>query len=206
MQDFRESLNMGNSCPPSIRHALIPLETESGLRFSNRQIALLKELAREFRTRFMVPRLQNKAMLSHGTLALFSGPRGTGKTIGAEIVARELGLSVYRVNLKQVVSKYIGETEKNLARVFMTAEKKQAVLLFDEADALFKNRSEVKNSRDRNANIERSFVMERLKSYPGLVILVSTQQQAALKPQVQCFLKYHLKFSPPLPAPTLKVR
>lgn len=147
----------------------------------------------------MAPRLRNKSKTAQGTLALFSGPRSTGKTMAVDIVARELGLSVYSVNLNRVMSKFIGETEKNLTRVLKTAETKKAVLLFDEADALFGKRSEVKDSHDRYANIEVSHVMERLKSYPGLVILASNQK-VDLDPQAGCFLTYHLNFSPPLPA------
>jgi len=154
----------------------------------------------------MVPSFQKKPeSSSQGTLALFSGPSGTGKTMAAEIMARELGFSIYRVNLNQVVSKYIGETEKNLARVLMTAEKKKAVLLFDEADALFGKRSEVKDSHDRYANIEVSYLLEKLKSYPGLVILVS-DHKVDLDSQLGCFLKYHLNFSSPPSSPYLKGR
>jgi SpoVK/Ycf46/Vps4 family AAA+-type ATPase len=196
---------MANQCPPSTHRKLVPEGTGSSLGFSSEQIGLLRQMAQESRTRFMVPRLRNKSAASEGNLALFSGPRGTGKTMAAEIVARELGLSMYRVNLNQVVSKYIGETEKNLARVLKTAETKKAVLLFDEADALFGKRSEVKDSHDRYANIEVSYLMEKLKSYPGLVILVSNQK-VDLDPQVGCFLKYHLNFSPPLSSPNLKGR
>jgi SpoVK/Ycf46/Vps4 family AAA+-type ATPase len=163
-------------------------------------------MARESRTGFMAPRFRKQSETSQGTLALFSGPSGTGKTMAAEIMAREFGFSLYRMNLNQVVSKYIGETEKNLARMLKTAEMKKAVLLFDEADALFGKRSEVKDSHDRYANIEVSYLLEKLKSYPGLVILVSNQK-VDLDPQVRCFLKYHLEFSPPLlPSPHLKGR
>jgi SpoVK/Ycf46/Vps4 family AAA+-type ATPase len=153
----------------------------------------------------MVPRLGKKSEVAQGTLALFSGPSSIGKTMAADILAKELGLSLYRVNLNQVVSKYIGETEKNLARVLKTAEMKKSVLLFDEADALFGKRSEVKDSHDRYANIEVNHLMERFQSYPGLVILVPNQQ-VDLPPHVGCILKYHLNFPPPLPAPRSKGR
>lgn len=197
---------MGNPCSPSTRKNLVPAGTGSGLRFSSGQIDLLKQMAKESRSGFMASRLRNKSEAAQGgILALFSGPRGTGKTMAAEIMARELGLSVYRVNLNQVVSRYIGETEKNLALVLKTAEAKKAVLLFDEADALFGKRSEVKDSHDRYANIEVSYILERLNSYPGLVILASNQQ-VDLDPQVGCFLKYHLNFSPPPSSPNLKRR
>lgn len=196
---------MANPCLPSTPHNLVLEGTRSDLKFSSGQIGLLKQMARESRPGFSVPRLRNKSAADQGTLALFSGPRGTGKMMAANIVARELGVSVYRVNLNQVVSRYIGETEKNLALVLKTAERKRAVLLFDEADALLGKRSEVKDSHDRYANIEVSYVLERLNSYPGLVIL-AFHQQVDLDPQVGCFLKYHLKFSSPLSSPNLKRR
>lgn len=167
---------MAKHCPPSTHRKLVPEGTGSSLRFSNEQIGLLKQMTQESRTRFMMPHLRNKSAASEGNLALLSGPHGIGKTMAADMSARELGVSMYRVNLNQVVSKYIGETEKNLARVLITAETKKAVLLFDEADALFGKRGEVKNSHDPYANIEVSYLMEKLKSYPGLVILVSNQQ------------------------------
>jgi len=195
---------MANPCSPFTSKNLVPAGTGSGLRFSSGQIGLLRQMARESRTGFMVPSFRKRPESSQGTLALFSGPNGTGKTMAAEIMARELGFSIYRVNLSQVVTKYIGETEKNLARVMKTAEMKKSVLLFDEADALFGKRSEVKDSHDRYANMEISYVLEKLKPYPGLVILVSNQQ-VDLDPQLGCFLKYHLNFSPP-PSSHLKGR
>lgn len=151
----------------------------------------------------MVPRFQKKQASSEGTLALFHGPKGTGKTLAAQTVARELGFSIYRVALSQVAGKYIGETEKNLARLLQKAEMKKAVLLFDEADALFGKRSAVKDSHDRYANTEVSFLLERLKSYPGLVILVSNRK-IDIDPRAGCYLKYILEFSPPPPAPPFK--
>ncbi|MGH9944726.1 MAG: ATP-binding protein, partial [Pyrinomonadaceae bacterium] len=108
-----------------------------------------------------------------GISALFAGASGTGKTMAAEVVARELRLDLYRIDLSQVVSKYIGETEKNLRRVFDAAEEGGAVLLFDEADALFGKRSEVKDSHDRYANIEISFLLQRMEAYSGLAILTT---------------------------------
>jgi len=196
---------MANPCSQPTSKNLVSAGTGSSLRFSSGQIGLLRQMARESRTGFMVPSFRKKPESSQGTIALFSGPSGTGKTMAAEIMARELRFSMYRVNLSQVFSKYIGETEKNLARVLKTAEAKKAVLLFDEADALFGKRSEVKDSHDRYANIEVSYVLERLKAYPGLVILVSNQK-VDLDPQLGCFLKYHLNFSSPSSSPHLKGR
>jgi hypothetical protein len=108
-----------------------------------------------------------------GTSALFTGPSGTGKTMAAEIVAGELGLELYAIDLATVVSKYIGETEKNLGRLFDAAERANAVLFFDEADALFGKRSEVRDSHDRYANVEVSYLLQRLEEYEGVAILAS---------------------------------
>ena len=108
-----------------------------------------------------------------GATALFAGQPGTGKTMAAEILAGEMGLELYRIDLSAVVSKYIGETEKNLERIFQIAEQGDAVLLFDEADALFGKRSEVKDAHDRYANVEIAFLLQRLESYDGLGILTT---------------------------------
>jgi hypothetical protein len=113
-----------------------------------------------------------------GISALFAGASGTGKTMAAEVLARELRLDLFRIDLSAVVSKYIGETEKNLARVFSTAEEGGAILLFDEADALFGKRSEVKDSHDRHANIEVSYLLQRMESYRGLAILTTNLREA----------------------------
>jgi hypothetical protein len=108
-----------------------------------------------------------------GTSAIFSGPSGTGKTMAAEVLARALDLDLYRIDLSAVVSKYIGETEKNLRRVFDAAEEGGAILLFDEADALFGKRTEIKDSHDRHANIEVSYLLQRMEGYQGLAVLTT---------------------------------
>jgi len=113
-----------------------------------------------------------------GISALFTGASGTGKTMASEVLANELRLDLYRIDLSQVVSKYIGETEKNLRRVFDAAEEGGAILLFDEADALFGKRSEVKDSHDRYANIEISYLLQRMESYRGLAILTTNMKEA----------------------------
>jgi hypothetical protein len=113
-----------------------------------------------------------------GLATLFWGDSGTGKTLAAEVLARELDLPLYRIDLSAVVSKYIGETEKNLARVFDAAEEDGAILLFDEADALFGKRSEVKDSHDRYANIEVSYLLQRMEAYRGLAILTTNLKDA----------------------------
>lgn len=113
-----------------------------------------------------------------GIAALFAGESGTGKTLAAEVIAHEAGLDLYRIDLACVVSKYIGETEKNLAKLFDAAERSGAVLLFDEADAIFGKRSEVKDSHDRYANIEVAYLLQRIESYRGLAILTTNFKSA----------------------------
>jgi len=114
--------------------------------------------------------------LRGGITALFSGPSGTGKTMAAEALANHLKLDLYRIDLSQVVSKYIGETEKNLVRVFDKAEKNDSVLFFDEADALFGKRTGVRDSHDRYANIETNHLLQRMDAYDGLVILAANKK------------------------------
>ena len=111
------------------------------------------------------------------TVALFSGPSGTGKTLAAHWLATSLGRDVHRVDLSQVVSKYIGETEKNLDAVFDSAERSGAVLVFDEADALFGKRTDVKDSHDRYANQEVSYLLQRIERYEGMTILMSNAKE-----------------------------
>jgi hypothetical protein len=132
-----------------------------------------------------------------GISALFVGASGTGKTMAAEVLARELRLDLYRIDLSSVVSKYIGETEKNLRRVFDAAEESGAILLFDEADALFGKRTEVKDSHDRYANIEVSYLLQRMEAYRGLAIL-TTNFRTALD---DAFLR-RLRFIVDFPFPT----
>ena len=106
-----------------------------------------------------------------GITALFAGDSGTGKTMSAEVIAFDLGLDLYVVNLATVVDKYIGETEKNLDRIFAEADNVNGVLLFDEADALFGQRSEVRDSHDRYANIEVAYLLQRMETFDGLAVL-----------------------------------
>jgi hypothetical protein len=114
-----------------------------------------------------------KLVSSSGVTILFAGSPGTGKTMAAEIIASELGLDLYKINLSTIVSKYIGETEKNLERIFSEAESSNAILFFDEADALFGKRSEVRDSHDRYANIEISYLLQRMETYSGVSILAT---------------------------------
>src|SRR5262249_23077189 len=115
--------------------------------------------------------------LAKGLYALFLGPSGTGKTLAAEIIANELRLDLLKVDLANMVSKYIGETEKNLQRVFEGAERTDAILFFDEADALFGKRSEIKAALDRYANIEVDFLLQRLEEFEGIAVLATNFAQ-----------------------------
>jgi ATPase family associated with various cellular activities (AAA) len=134
-----------------------------------------------------------------GISALFSGPSGTGKTMAAEVIANELHLSLYRIDLSAVVSKYIGETEKNLRRLFDAAEEGAALLFFDEADALFGKRSEVKDSHDRYANIEINYLLQRMEAYRGLAVL-ATNMRGAMDAAFLRRLRFIVTFPFPGPA------
>ena len=145
------------------------------------ELDVLREIAVHVRGRGLVYEewgFARKSARGLGISALFAGASGTGKTMAAEVLARELDLDLYRIDLSQVVSKYIGETEKNLRRVFDAAETGGVILLFDEADALFGKRSEVKDSHDRYANIEVSYLLQRMEAYRGLAILTTNQPDA----------------------------
>jgi len=169
-----------------------------------RQKNMLHEIALHVRHRARVYQewgFASRGVRGLGISALFAGPSGTGKTMAGEVLANELRLDLYRIDLSQVVSKYIGETEKNLRRVFDAAEDGAAILLFDEADALFGKRSEVKDSHDRYANIEVSYLLQRMESYRGLAIL-TTNRKSALD---QAFLR-RLRFVVEFPFPDAQQR
>ncbi len=130
---------------------------------------------------------------SRGLTALFSGPPGTGKTLVAGVIARELGLDLYQVELSKLMSKWIGETERNLAAIFDAAEDGQAILLFDEADSLFAKRTEVKSSNDRYANLEVNYLLQRLDSFEGIAIL-TTNASSAIDPAFKRRMSFRLSF------------
>jgi SpoVK/Ycf46/Vps4 family AAA+-type ATPase len=137
--------------------------------------------------------LANKAKKILRTRALFSGRNGAGKTLAVEFLARRLDVALFRIDLSRVVSKYIGETEKNLDRLFDAAESSGAILLFDEADALFGKRSEVKDAHDRYANIEINYLLQRLETFKGLAILSCNRRRAVdltFKPKIHCRLSF----------------
>ena len=152
-----------------------PSRNRIGQKLSKYKINKLKNISSEMKSlgRF---RLNNKVHRKTGHIVFFAGADGTGKTLAAEFIANELNRELYRIDLNQVVSKYIGETEKNLERIFKRAENKDWILLFDEADALFGKRSNVKDSHDRYANIEVNYLLQRIETYPGLVILATNKK------------------------------
>jgi SpoVK/Ycf46/Vps4 family AAA+-type ATPase len=163
------------------------------------EMDLVRQLAAHVRQRDRVyeewgfRRRMNRGL---GVSALFAGESGTGKTMAAEVVAGALHLDLYRIDLSAVVSKYIGETEKNLRKLFDAAEAGGAVLLFDEADALFGKRSEVKDSHDRYANIEVNYLLQRMEAFEGLAILATNMKDAL----DQAFLR-RLRFVVDFPFP-----
>jgi hypothetical protein len=158
-----------------------PVATWDDLVLPPPQRQILREMNAQARHRLTVYEswgFAHKCACGLGISALFVGASGTGKTMAAEVLANELRLDLYRIDLSQVVSKYIGETEKSLRRVFDAAEDGGAILLFDEADALFGKRSDVKDSHDRYANIEVSYLLQRMEVYRGLAILTTNMKEA----------------------------
>lgn len=155
---------------------------ESGLEWENLVLApaVLRQLEDILAWAGHGGRLQSDlglgAHLRPGYKALFYGPPGTGKTLTAALIGKRTGLPVYRVDLSQIVSKYIGETEKNLEQLFRLAENREWILFFDEADALFNKRTDVENSNDRHANQETAYLLQRLENFPGLVIMATNLQ------------------------------
>jgi SpoVK/Ycf46/Vps4 family AAA+-type ATPase len=157
----------------------VQLETSQGwdhLVLPERQLELLRSISAYLRHRDRVLTewgYELTVSRAQGLKVLFAGDSGTGKTMAAQVLASELGLDLFRVDLATVVSKYIGETEKNLERIFTAAHGSNAILFFDEADALFGKRSEVSDSHDRYANIEVAYLLQRMEAYPGAVILAT---------------------------------
>ncbi|MCZ6913704.1 MAG: ATP-binding protein, partial [Rickettsia endosymbiont of Ixodes persulcatus] len=189
---YRTSLNKGNNtsnqplwnlCREHTRintsNLLVPMKTKAQweqLILPLHQQELLEQLIAQVENRSLVYRewgLAKKETRGLGITALFSGSSGTGKTMAAEAIADKLDLDLYRIDLSQVVSKYIGETQKNLEEVFKLAEKNCAILLFDEADSLFAKRSDTKDSRDRYSNMEISYLLSRMENYRGVSLLTT---------------------------------
>ncbi len=144
-----------------------------------------------------------KLAMGKGVIALFAGQSGTGKTMAADVIAGQLGLDLYKIDLSGVVSKYIGETEKNIGAIFRDAEQSNAILFFDEADALFGKRSEVKDAHDRYANIETAYLLQRMEEYSGAVVL-STNLKMNLD---EAFLRrMHFVIDFPMPEEQYRLR
>lgn len=173
-----------------------PTSTWADLAMPEPQLHILRELAAALLPVSKAPQPGIKTLPDRGIMALFTGSSGTGKTMAAEVLARELGLGLYRIDLTRGVSNYIGETEKNLSRIFAEAAPKGAILFFDEADALFGKRSEVKDSHDRYANIEVNYFLQRAEEHRGLVIL-ATKTPHELAPALPPRIDFIVQFSPP---------
>jgi len=175
---------------------IVPYAGWDDLVLPHLQKQILRQMTAQVRHRMTVYErwgFSAKGRRGLGVSALFCGESGTGKTLAAEVLARELGLDLYRIDLSAVVSKYIGETEKNLKQVFDAAEEGGVLLLFDEADALFGKRGEVKDSHDRYANIEVSYLLQRMEAYQGLAIL-TTNMKSAVDRAFQRRLRFTVNF------------
>ncbi len=183
---------------------ITPMATWEDLVLPGPQLRALHQIAQHVRHRMKVFDewgFGDRTSRGLGISALFTGQSGTGKTMAAEILAGNLKLDLYRIDLSQVVSKYIGETEKNLSQVFDAAEEGGAILFFDEADALFGKRTEIKDSHDRYANIEVSYLLQRMEAYRGLAIL-ATNLKGALDDAFQRRLRFIISF--PFPDAALR--
>lgn len=172
-----------DTCRGSSNQQLSEMATKVNVQYGWNDIVLpedtvqvLRDICNQSRQQFRVLSdwgFQNKLPYGRGLSVLFTGPPGTGKTMAAQIIARDLNLDLYKIDLSRVVSKYIGETEKNLSRIFAEADTSNAVVFFDEADALFGKRTEVSDAHDRYANIEVSYLLQRMEEYDGIVILAT---------------------------------
>ncbi|PPT09570.1 Cell division protein FtsH [Geitlerinema sp. FC II] len=188
----------------SLARRIVPRRQWFDLVLPSDRCQQLKEICRyvKYRTRVYEQwGFDRKLSSGKGLTALFSGAPGTGKTMAAEVLAGDLGLELYKIDLSSVVSKYIGETEKHLSRIFEAGEASNAILFFDEADALFGKRTQVSDARDRYANIEVSYLLQRLEEYEGIVILATNFRRN----MDDAFLR-RLHFTIDFPLPTEKER
>lgn len=178
--DYRDILNAcRNQSNQRLRELAIKIEARyewKDLILPENKLALLQQICDQIRQQYKVFNqwgFDKKLSYGKGQSALFSGPPGTGKTMAAQVIANEIQLDLYKVDLSTVISKYIGETEKNLSKIFKEAETSNAILFFDEADALFGKRTEVNDAHDRYANIEVSYLLQKMEEFTGIVILAS---------------------------------
>jgi SpoVK/Ycf46/Vps4 family AAA+-type ATPase len=172
--DIRQALNLRTQQNfGALAQRITPRRTLNDLLVSESLLQQLQEMltAIRYREKVLAGGFKDKVGYGVGISALFYGDSGTGKTMAAEVLAHTLGVDLIKVDLSTVINKYIGETEKNLSRIFDLAEQDAGILFFDEADALFGKRSETKDAHDRHANIEVSYLLQRLENFPGLVIL-----------------------------------
>ncbi len=191
----------------TLARKILPRYTWDDIILPNDQLAILHEIVATVRGRPVVLEawgVGEKLASSAGVTVLFAGPPGTGKTMAAEVIAGELGLDLYKIDLSTVVSKYIGETEKNLEKIFNEAASSNAILFFDEADALFGKRSEVTDSHDRYANIEISYLLQRMEAYDGVTIL-ATNLRANLDEAFTRRLQFAVDFPFPEEADRLRI-
>jgi SpoVK/Ycf46/Vps4 family AAA+-type ATPase len=164
----------------ALARKITPKHTWDNIILPTNQLTQLREVCNQVKYHHIVCNqwgFDQTLSLGKGINVLFSGSPGTGKTMAAEVIANELQLDIYKIDLSQIVSKYIGETEKNLDRVFTAAENANAILLFDEADALFGKRSEVKDAHDRYANLEVAYLLQKMEEYEGITILTTNLRQ-----------------------------
>lgn len=184
---------MAVSRKPVLYRTKTPTATWDSAPFSSNQKTALQTIAREAQRMCIKQSVGCRAVQHHGLTVLFAGPSGTGKTLAAEVLSRELLTKLVMANFSQLKSRYIGETEKNLARVFDAGTKQGWILFFDEADALFGKRTSVKDSHDRYANQEVSYLLQRIESYSGLVIL-SANKKSALSAGLMRRMKHVVAF------------
>ena len=183
----------------ALAHRLTPKATWEDIVLPESELELLRHITNQVRQRSKVYDewgFRRKMSYGLGVSALFTGESGTGKTMAAEVIANELKLNLYRIDLSAVVSKYIGETEKNLSRLFDAADDGGMMLFFDEADAIFGKRSEVKDAHDRYANIEINYLLQRMESYRGLAVL-ATNMKSALDTAFMRRLRFIVTFPNP---------
>ncbi|MEO8597303.1 MAG: ATP-binding protein [Candidatus Solibacter sp.] len=205
---------LDQACRAFLRHAPGDLLTALPLPYTWQDIVLpptlqthLEELEQQVRLRHAVLDewgFERLTPLGRGLSALFAGPSGTGKTMAAQVIARSLDLEIRRVDLSSVVNKYIGETEKRLKQVFDACERDKVILFFDEADALFGQRTQVKDAHDRFANIEINYLLQRMEQFDGLAIL-ATNRKEDLDRAFLRRLRFIIDFLPPAPAERLRL-
>ncbi len=173
--------------------------TWEDLNLSQETITKLREICSQFKHRKSISRkwgIGKNLMRDKGLSAIFSGPSGTDKTLAAEVISKELALDLIKINLSSVVSKYVGETEKNLEKLFDKAEREHSILFFNEVDTLLEKRTELKDEHERYANLEISYLLQRIEEYNGVVILASNLKEnldSAFIRRIQYIVEFQLQ-------------